>query len=221
MTNRSDDEQLEALKNWWREHGKTTVLGVVAAIALVFGYQAWDQQRGSSREQASMLYQSLLSADLQAQRDGDYSTANHLAGNLREAFPRSGYARFAALFQARYAVSSGDYPAAEEALEWAMQRKPDDGIGLMARLRLAQIAYARGEHEAALQRLQGVDAGAFAFAYESLRGDIYSARGDVVAAREAWQRASLLASSLDTPLRDPLLELKLQDVRAAGERGEG
>lgn len=217
MTDRSDDEQLEALKNWWRENGKSTVLIIAGAIALVFGYQAWDQQRERSRDQASTLYQNLLTADAQARQGEDTDTARHLARTLREEFPRSGYARFGALFEARYALEASDVAEAEEALEWALRRGERDGVGLLARLRLAQLLHARGEHQAALDRLEGVEPGAFAFAYENLRGDIFHAQGDLEAARTAWQRASMLAATLDSPLTDPLLEMKLRDLPATAQ----
>ena len=35
----SDDEQIEALKQWWHEHGTSTVVTVVVALACYFGWQ--------------------------------------------------------------------------------------------------------------------------------------------------------------------------------------
>ena len=45
-TFRTEEEQVEAIKRWWQENGKSTVLGVAIAMAAVFGWRGWnDYQR--------------------------------------------------------------------------------------------------------------------------------------------------------------------------------
>ncbi|MEX2327847.1 MAG: tetratricopeptide repeat protein, partial [Pseudomonadales bacterium] len=38
----TDEEQIEAIKKWWDENGKSILIGIVLALGGVFGYQAWD-----------------------------------------------------------------------------------------------------------------------------------------------------------------------------------
>ena len=37
---RTEEEQVEALKRWWQENGKTLLLTLAVALALVFGTSA-------------------------------------------------------------------------------------------------------------------------------------------------------------------------------------
>jgi predicted negative regulator of RcsB-dependent stress response len=71
---RTEEEQLEALKRWWQENGRGIVLGVVLALGLGFGWQAWQTNQQTAAENASILYQQLLQAlaspDPNAEDDG-------------------------------------------------------------------------------------------------------------------------------------------------------
>ena len=40
---RTEEEQVEALKSWWKENGKSLIMGVVIAVAAVFGWRGWNQ----------------------------------------------------------------------------------------------------------------------------------------------------------------------------------
>ena len=57
-----DDEQLEAIKSWWNENGTSLVVTLVVVVAGIFGYQAWENQQEASADQASVIYEDLVSA---------------------------------------------------------------------------------------------------------------------------------------------------------------
>ena len=38
---RTEEEQLEAIKRWWKENGTSLIAGVAIAAAGVFGWNAW------------------------------------------------------------------------------------------------------------------------------------------------------------------------------------
>ena len=42
---RTEEEQVEALKAWWRENGKSTVVAIAMAVMGVFGWQGWQKQQ--------------------------------------------------------------------------------------------------------------------------------------------------------------------------------
>jgi predicted negative regulator of RcsB-dependent stress response len=37
----TEEEQIEALKRWWEENGKQTLLGIALIVGGYFGWQAW------------------------------------------------------------------------------------------------------------------------------------------------------------------------------------
>ena len=47
---RTDDEQVEALKRWWKENGTSTLLMVAVAVGGYFGWQAWDTRQVQQAE---------------------------------------------------------------------------------------------------------------------------------------------------------------------------
>lgn len=216
---RTEEEQLEALRRWWREQGRSTLLIIALAVAGVFGYRAWSQQQQDQLQQVAAIYQGLLSADQQLQQGSatpeQRQTARHLAASLRDEHARTVYARFAALFQAKYAVQDGDIEAAGDALQWVVERKPGDALAQLATLRLAHLHYAQGDYLRTLELLGSGDAGSYAAAYEALRGDVLHAQGDVDGAAAAWRRSAEQAAGLTDPVRDPVLQLKLDNVAAA------
>ena len=93
---RTEEEQVEALRRWWNENGKSTVAVIVIALAAGLGWQAWQRESGNQREQASDLYQALLRAnDTPAPSSGPQGV--ELAERLKTEFSGSSYAQFAAL----------------------------------------------------------------------------------------------------------------------------
>ncbi len=120
-TYRTEEEQVEAIKHWWRENGKSTVLGVAIALSLVFGWRGWNNYQADRAAEASVLYENLLQADAAVQSNGSKrETAEHLAKTLKDGFAGHSYAQYAALIQAKYAVNDGDYDAAEAELNWVL-----------------------------------------------------------------------------------------------------
>ena len=39
---KTEEEQVEAIKKWWQENGKSIIAGVVIGITAIFGWRAYD-----------------------------------------------------------------------------------------------------------------------------------------------------------------------------------
>jgi predicted negative regulator of RcsB-dependent stress response len=219
---RTEEEQLEVLRNWWRESGKSTVVSIAAAIAVVFGWQFWQKQTQAEQEAASAVYQNLILAV--SSEDAKASTVAHLAETLREEFAGSSYAYFAALYQSQLAVDAKDLDAAEQHLQWLLQQDASEEIRLQAQLRLARVNYAQGDLDEALQLLD-IDAKGFAAAYQEVKGDVLRAQGKKQQAKTAYLQAQSLGLSQQLPSQNPLLDMKLQqlesELSAEGEANNG
>lgn len=229
----SEEQQLEALKKWFRDNGRHVVTGVLVAAVAAFGIFSWQQRQQHQRDTASVEYQNLLQAirviDVSAANANapdankakeQLATARHLAETLKSDFENSAYAKFAALFKAKLAVDENDLAQAETELKWVLAHKPSDEIRALTQLRLARVLHAKGDDNAALAQLDEAVAGSYAGAYLQLKGDIAQARGDLDAARAAYVRAQELEKKLATPINDPLLEMKLRDLQAEPAKSE-
>lgn len=210
---RTEEEQIQALKGWWAENGKSLVLGVGLAVAAVVGWKGWQDHQAVQAENASVLYQNMVEAavsTLGAVKDeAQLATTHHLAGQLKSDYESSVYARYAALIEARIAVESKDYDRALAELDWVLAHKPSEEMQLVATVRKARVMAAKGEVEAGLALLSGLQAGSFQSTLDEVRGDLYMLKGDVAAARSAYESA---AAANATGGARPLLTMKLDDL---------
>ena len=219
---RTEEEQIEALKKWWKENGMSTVVSIVVAIAAVFGWQAWQRQQQADIEAASAIYQNMLASAAGvngAVSAAQLATANHLADTLKQDFSGSTYARFAAFYKAKLAVEQNKLADAERELRWILAQGTTPELTLQAKLRLARVLYAQDKFDEALAQLQG-DASGFAAAYEEVRGDIYLAQNNTEQALLAYQKASELNRQVQPPVNKPMLEIKLQQLQSKQRQAE-
>lgn len=210
---RTDDEQVEALKRWWKENGTSTLLGIVVVVGGYFGWQAWETRQLEQAAAASFSYQQLLQLSMEIEQEptaARYTTASHLVDTLKSDFSSTDYARYAALMQAKLQVAQGDLAAAEAELRWVLESKPEPSMMQLANLRLARVLAASGQVEPALALIGSADQGEFSGSYYELRGDIESSRGNVEAARQAYQRA--LEQGTIAAGGAPLVRMKLESL---------
>ncbi|RTR01998.1 YfgM family protein [Halomonas nitroreducens] len=208
---RTEEEQLEAIKRWWKENGTSLVVGAVIAAAGVFGWKAWQDYQTGQAEAASQRYQQLLTLSGQdALDEAARQQADDLVTTLTEDHGDSLYADLARLLDARLAVQAGDTAAARTALEGLIDESPRPYLQGLARLRLARLQLAADDAEAALASLDGEIPAPLAAQRADIRGDAHLALGDREAARDAWREALSLSEASDQPLYG--VQLKLDDL---------
>lgn len=209
----TEEEQVEALKSWWRENGKSIIAGAVLGILALVGWRGWTWYQETQALEASRLYDQ-VSARIP---EGDRETLVSAAEQLREDYASTAYAPLAALAAARAAVDAGEHGAAAEWLRWAMENGGDAKLGYLARGRLARVVAANGKVDEGLSLLDVDAPAAWAGLYGEIRGDLLTEKGNPEAAAEAY-RAALDA---EIPPPDPeAVQRKLNQVQAAGaERG--
>jgi predicted negative regulator of RcsB-dependent stress response len=217
---RTEEEQVEALRRWWDENGKSTIAAIVIAVSVGFGWQAWKANDQQQRENASDIYQAML----QAMGSGDASAEQGLVGidlaeQLKADYSGSTYAQFAVLHLARLAVTNNDLSEAEAQLRWVLG-KADRGsdVALVAQMRLARVMASSGDTDQALAILEEVGEGPYQASYAVARGDILLALGRDEGARAAYNQALMLAASSQGQLNMPALEQKLQSLNPVPAR---
>ncbi len=215
VSDRTEEEQVEALKAWWDENGTSLIIGIVVVLAGVFGFRTWESNKMAAADAASSLYEDLAQAvevgTFDTLSEERKSTAQFVANQLKTEYPESTYAHFAAMHLAKIAVEDGELETAEEELNWALSHDVNDELGVIVNERLARVKYAKETYGEALAQLDSVEPGAHKSSYEELRGDIYFAMGEMDQAREAYQRA---LDALENPDTRPFLKMKLQDLVA-------
>lgn len=210
---RTEEEQLEAIKRWWKENGTSLVIGVVIAAAGVFGWKAWQSYQANQAEAASVRYQQLLTLAGQEDLQGDtLAQAQQLIEEINAEHGGSLYAELATLIQARLAIAENDNASAIEALESLIAASDRDYLKGLARLRLARLQLAGGDAEAALASLEAGVPDSLGAQRADTRGDILLALEREDEAREAYQSALRLSQESGQPVYG--VQLKLDNLGA-------
>ncbi|WP_027962042.1 YfgM family protein [Halomonas halodenitrificans] len=214
---RTEEEQVEALKRWWKENGLSLVAGVALAAAGVLGWNTWQSYQENQATAASMRYQQLI--NLTAGNDLDASQLPEARTLVKEIVDEHGetlYADLARLVDARLAVAQDDLAGARDRLQALADTDSSDYVSGLARLRLARLLVADGDADGALSALQNGVPQALAAQRAEVRGDAYHALERRDDAATAWREALQLADTQDQPLYGVQLKLDNLGLEAPG-----
>lgn len=212
-TYRTDEEQIDALRRWWNENGRSTIAAVVIALGVGFGWQAYQKHELRKQEQASDIYQALLRTLSAQETPGTSKAGTELAEQLKREYSGTSYAQFAALHLAAMDVRGGKLPEAEAQLRWVLAKAAGDSdVARIAQLRLARVLAASGDTKQALVMLDQATPGPYEASYAAARGDILLATNQRDAAREAYKLALELANSAAQGVNLSVLQQKLQSL---------
>ncbi|MDX5328790.1 MAG: tetratricopeptide repeat protein [Marinobacter sp.] len=208
---RTEEEQIQAIKDWWKKNGSSLLIGIGAALAIVFGWQAWQNHQAQQRAEAANQFATLLNAFADESDENASETVAFVAETLRNDYGKSAYAIYGNLVLARQQMMvDGNAEAAIDSLSWALDKAADyPALSLVVRNRLARAQFAAERYDDALATLDGAaNADAFAGVFSELRGDILLAQGDTDGARDAY----ITAREQNQQGRSCILELKLSDL---------
>lgn len=205
----TEEQQLEEIRHWWKEHGRTVVAGVVLGLGTVIGWTSWRSYQESTAEELSARYQVIVTTAAVP----DYEQVRDLTNELIADHPKSSYAALSALVASHSAYTNGDAETAQRLLRWAIDNATAFDVSSVARLQLAQILNAKSEYDEALVLLDAVNEEEFALMRLETRGDVLAAKNDVPAARAAYDEA-LQAESIEGEAR-ARIQLKLDELAAA------
>lgn len=203
----TEEEQVAAIKRWWKENGISTITGIVVGIIIIGGWNFWQSYSLDKASQASALYEQLLDSISNKKND----SAEKITERITEQYGSTAYATYAALLLAKTKVQQGDLESAKTILEKQMKVADSAELRNVARIRLIKLLLATDENEKGLQIIAEVDqssAQGFSASYDELTGDLYLALGRLGEARTAYQTALRAGSN------SPLLQFKLDDITA-------
>ena len=208
----SDEERLEMAKKWWLENYKSILAGAIIAVVVVGGWRYWQYRTTTRSQTAAALFEQLAGSMASKDQDAAVKTGKE----LMDQYADTPYAAHAALALAQLQTSTGKPQDGEQSLEWAMKNAKDDGLKLLARMRLARVKLSLNDGQGALDTLNGTDAGGFAPLYDDLRGDCYAKLGKSDEARAAYQES--LKGWSDTLGDRSLVEMKLDSLPAKAHK---
>ncbi len=211
-TYQTEEEQVQAIKDWWKENGRAVIAGLIIGIALIAGYRYWTQYQTSQSEQASLIYAQVIASAANADSEKAFQQGQNLITN----YGGTPYASLAAMTLAGLALDKTDYAAAAAQLRWVLENSDDAGLQHVARLRLARVLAAENKPDLALSLLNQSDTAGFTALYQETRGDILFQQGKVAEAATEYSKA--LADLEMNPQHRRLLEMKFNDTATSGQK---
>lgn len=216
MEHRTEEEQVAALKQWWKDNGNSLIIGIGLALALVFGWKMYQQNVENTKGAASALYQQLLEVALEPTANEEtQSSVEFIANKLKTEYEGTEYATFAALFLTKNAIGNNNLEGAEAELRWVIANNSDSSLTPIVKARLARVLARQDKQEEALALLDVKNAGAYSALYSEIKGDIYHRSGDIENAKTAYLDA--YKAMKESGVQRPMLTLKMADLGLSEE----
>ena len=187
-----EEQEINQLKEWWKENGKTIIVAFILGVGGMFGWRYWQAHQAEQIAQASAQYDALIYS---AQQDEQAKKAN--IEQFVQANSKTAYAVFALLDEAKKAAEKQDFAAAEVNLNQALTQSQDEVLTSIVALRLSAVQFQLGQLDNALTTLNQVKGESFNARKSILTGDIQVAKGDKVAAKNSFQQAQQSGSQLE------------------------
>ncbi|MFV2004018.1 MAG: YfgM family protein [Gammaproteobacteria bacterium] len=201
----TEEQQVEALKKWWKENRSSLLVGVLVGVSALFGWRYYTEQNNLHAVQASNLYMQLMQNTVQNVVDEKTIDINNTLINDYSDTP---YAALSSLALAKIEYEKDNVDAAVAQLELAVKNASDEEIKQIANLRLASVYIEQEKYDAASALLNLQHDVAFDARYEELKGDLHRAKGDIEQARFAYDKAI----SLYGAAASKMLKLKRQNL---------
>ena len=210
---KTDDEQVEELKKWWRENGKSIIAGLIIGIGGLAGYQYWKESKIENARAASDIYAEVLVLQNKADKQEFIAKAN----SLLDEYGSTSYATLTRFTLAKQYAETGKWEEAITPLKSIIDNSRHDGYVHLARIRLANVYIQLDKYDDALALVNRNDNSEFQSLYDELQGDIYQAKGEIDKARNAYEKA--LGKALDDRQRHSLISMKLNNISQSGKQG--
>jgi predicted negative regulator of RcsB-dependent stress response len=180
-----EQEQLEALKAFWKQYGNLITWLLIAALS---AYAAWNGYVWWQRDQAQKsgaMFEQLERAALA----GDADQAKRIFDDMKDRYPRTAYTQQGALLAAKTQHDKGRLDAAAQTLAWVGESAGETEYRAIARLRLAGLLLDQKKFDEALKQLDATMPKEFEGLTADRRGDVLLAQGKTEEAKAAYAKA--------------------------------
>ena len=197
----TEEQQVEAIKEWWKENGKAVIVGAVVGLGGIFGWRFYQDSQAEAQGAASQAYDKVLT---KIQNSGAESSSDALA--FIEANKESQYSVLAALQLAKAFVEAGELDKALEQLNWAKANTKDTAIVSLLTVRTSRVLAEQEKYDEALTQLDSTKEAGWAGRVAELKGDILLRQGNSEGAYAAYSEAQQQSDASQA------LQMKLDDL---------
>ncbi|MEJ2115758.1 MAG: tetratricopeptide repeat protein [Gammaproteobacteria bacterium] len=186
----TEEQQVEALKEWWKQNGLAVIGGAVLGISALVGWRGWSWYQEKQATEASDIFAVVQ----EAANKNDASVLQEKAKILRDNYSSTPYASLAVLHQAKNQIEQGENAVAEESLRWVLINSKQDAVQSITRIRLARLLLSENKVDEAQAIISNGMSDAYKSLADEIRGDVFVAKGEIEQAKKAYDQAMLSAS---------------------------
>jgi len=199
----NENEQTDALRNFFANNGKALAIGVVIGIAALGGWRYWSSHQDDTAKSVSAQYQQLTTA-MQAGKPETLEAVNRFASENSNT-----YGALAAMDLAKQYVDAGQFDKAATLLQNGLKDTKDANLQAVINLRLARIQLQQNQADAALKTLDGVKGDGWTAIVADIRGEALLTKGDKQGARDAWSKG---VESDASPALKQMMQMKMNNL---------
>ena len=204
-----EQEQLDAVKQFWKRYGNLVTWLLIAALVAYSGWTGWNWWQREQAIQAGAMFDELDKAAQAADADKVAS----VFGDLKSRYPKTAFAQQGGLLAAKLQAEKGQIDAAQATLDWVALNAGEAEYQTIARLRLAGLLLDNKKFDEALKQLDAATAGGFEALVADRRGDVLMAQGKADDAKASYTKAW---QAMDAKIEyRQLIEAKLAALGAA------
>jgi len=185
MIDSHEQEQLDALKAWWKDNRNWLISAVAIALLAYAAFSFWKNYQGRQAAEAATLYAEVL----KQVASNDSKRINDSVAALVEKYSSTAYAPRAQLLAVQANLQVKDLARAKTQLEWVIDHASESGLQDTARLKLSSILLDEKNYAAAIKLLDATHPDAFTGLFADLKGDVLAAQGKTEEARAAYKLA--------------------------------
>ncbi|KLN96808.1 YfgM family protein [Moellerella wisconsensis] len=199
----NENEQVDAIKNFFIDNGKAIVIGLVLGIGAVVGWNYWQSHQTNQLQESAQTFEK-VSAQLHTGSAESVAAAEKFAADTKDV-----YSALIDLQLAQLAVENNKLADAEKSLTAAIEKAKKDELKDLIHLRLARVQLAQNKADAAILSLDKITGKGWGTAAENVRGDALLHKGDKAGAKAAYSKG--LEADGSQALKS-LMTLKLNNV---------
>ncbi|EJL94029.1 YfgM family protein [Pantoea sp. BIGb0393] len=199
----NENEQVDALRQFFTNNGKFLAVGVIIGIAALGGWRFWASHQEGTDKAASAEYQQLTSA-MQADKPDTLEAVATFASENNNT-----YGALASLDLAKQYVEANQLDKAIALLQSGLKDTKDANLQAVINLRLARIQLQQSQADAALSTLNNVKGDGWTAIVADIRGEALLSKGDKQGARDAWSKG---AESQASPALKQMLQMKMNNL---------
>ena len=186
----TEEQQVEALKKWWKENGKQVIVGAVIGFGVIIGWRYYINYSEKQAAQASALFEQVIQSD-----DSTNVDKAAVYEKIKANYSSTPYQPAAALMVAKSFYLSGEKDRAISVLDDVINNNRYNVVTQVAIERKARILIDMNKAGEALAVLDVKTMPGFEAIFAELEGDAYVLKGDIKKARLSYDKALLLNTS--------------------------